>query len=104
MLSAAHNELLTRASAIAFTAMMTAVPFLALVLTLAALLLPDQTGGGTGIGGAGVADRGLAGEHDAIGLLVDRVGDVGDLGAGRDRLADHRLEHVRGDDHRPTDG
>lgn len=44
------NELLTRASAIAFTAMMTAVPFLALVLTLAALLLPDQTGSGTGIG------------------------------------------------------
>jgi len=46
---------MTRASAIAFTAMMTAVPFLALVLTLAALLLPDQTGGGTGIASALVA-------------------------------------------------
>lgn len=35
------TEILTRASAIAFGAMMAAVPFLALVLTIAALLLPD---------------------------------------------------------------
>ncbi len=35
-----ENELLTRASGIAFGAMMAAVPFLALVITLAALILP----------------------------------------------------------------
>jgi len=35
-----ENELLTRASGIAFGAMMAAVPFLALVITIAALVLP----------------------------------------------------------------
>lgn len=35
-----ENEILTRASAIAFGAMMAAVPFLALVITIAALVLP----------------------------------------------------------------
>lgn len=35
-----ENELLTRASAIAFSAMMAAVPFLALVITIAALVVP----------------------------------------------------------------
>ncbi len=35
-----ENELLTRANGIAFTAMMAAVPFLALVITIAALVLP----------------------------------------------------------------
>jgi hypothetical protein len=44
------------------------------------------------------ADGGLAGEHHAVGLLVDGVGDVGDLGAAGHGLADHGLEHVRGDD------
>ncbi len=40
----------------------------------------------------------LAGEHHAVGEFIDGVGDVGDLGARRHRLRDHRLEHVRGDD------
>ncbi len=35
-----ENELMTRANGIAFTAMMAAVPFLALVITIAALVLP----------------------------------------------------------------
>ncbi len=38
-----NNEILTRASAIAFASMMAIVPFLALVLSIAAFLLPDQT-------------------------------------------------------------
>lgn len=38
------NELMTRASAIAFYAMLAFVPFLALVITLAAQALPDLTG------------------------------------------------------------
>lgn len=46
-----ENELLTRASSLAFTAMMAAIPFLALVITIAAHLLPDQNSqGATGLG------------------------------------------------------
>ena len=45
-----------------------------------------------------LAGRGLAGEHDRVGHLEHRVGDVGHFGAGRHRGVDHRLEHVRGDD------
>lgn len=41
------NEILTRANAIAFAAMMAAVPFLALVLTIVAYSLPDPTDPGT---------------------------------------------------------
>jgi membrane protein len=46
------NELLTRASSVAFYALLALVPFLALVLTLAVQLLPDlsATGPGRGIG------------------------------------------------------
>ena len=44
------------------------------------------------------ADRGFAGEHDAVGLFVDGVGDIGDLGARGHGLGDHRFQHVGGDD------
>lgn len=45
------HELLTRASAIAFSSMMAAVPLLALLLTACVFLLPDLTGSGAaGIG------------------------------------------------------
>jgi membrane protein len=39
-----ENEILTRASAVAFYAMLALVPFLALILTLVIALLPDLTG------------------------------------------------------------
>jgi len=39
-----ENEIMTRAAAVAFYAMMALVPFLGLVITLAAQLLPDLTG------------------------------------------------------------
>lgn len=46
-----QKEIFTRASAIAFTAMMAVIPFLALVITIAAYCLPDQTSPGeTGLG------------------------------------------------------
>ena len=44
-------------------------------------------------------DGGFAGEHHAVGLFVDGIGDVGDLGTGGDGLSDHRFQHVGGDDH-----
>ena len=47
-----------------------------------------------------LADRGLAGEHDRARAVEDRVGDVGRLGARRLGGVDHRLEHLRGRDHR----
>ncbi len=50
------------------------------------------------------ADRRLAGEHHRVGALAHRGGDVGDLGAGRHRRADHRLQQLRGDDDRPAFG
>jgi membrane protein len=39
-----ENEIMTRAAAVAFYAMLTLVPFLALIMTLAIELLPDLTG------------------------------------------------------------
>ena len=45
-----------------------------------------------------VADRRLLGEHHGVGAVVDRVGDVGHLGAGRARGPHHRRQHLgRGD-------
>ena len=41
---------------------------------------------------------GLAAEHDGVGAVIDGVCDVGDLGAGRSRVLDHRVEHLRGHD------
>ena len=46
------------------------------------------------------AGGGLAGEHQRVGAVEHRVGDVRRLGAGRARLLHHRLEHLRRDDHR----
>ena len=34
-------------------------------------------------------------KHHRIGAVVDRGGDVGDFGAGRNRAIDHRFEHLR---------
>lgn len=48
-----QHELMTRASAISFYAMLASVPFLALVLTFAVRLLPDLGGGGAGRPGIG---------------------------------------------------
>ena len=46
-----------------------------------------------------LAGGGLAREHDGVGAVVDRVGDVGGLGAGGPRILDHRFQHLRrGDD------
>ena len=45
-----------------------------------------------------LAGRGLTGEHDAVGAVVDGVGDVGDLGARGARVALHGVEHLRGRD------
>ena len=47
-----------------------------------------------------VAHRRLRREHDRVGAVEDRVGDVGRLGAGGPRRVDHRLEHLGGGDHR----
>ena len=41
---------------------------------------------------------GLAAEHDGVGAVIDGVCDVGDFGAGRARVLDHRVEHLRGHD------
>ena len=46
------------------------------------------------------ADRRLAREHDAVGAVQHRVRDVGGLGARGPGRADHRLQHLRGDDRR----
>ena len=45
-----------------------------------------------------VAHRRLAGEHDAIGAVKNRVGHVGCLGARRQTARHHRLEHLRRSD------
>ena len=50
------------------------------------------------------ADRRLLAQHDGVGAVEDRVGDVGDLGARRARRADHRVEHLRRGDDRPRVG
>ena len=42
----------------------------------------------------------LAGEHHGVGAVVNRIGHVGDLGARGARILDHRLQHLRGRDHR----
>jgi hypothetical protein len=47
-----------------------------------------------------LAAGGLAGEHDAVGAVVDGVGDVAGLGAGGSGRVDHRLEHLGGHDDR----
>jgi hypothetical protein len=47
-----------------------------------------------------VADRGLLGEHDRVGAVVDRVGDVGHLGPGRPPRRHHRGQHLRRGDRR----
>ena len=47
-----------------------------------------------------LADAGLPGEHDRVGAVEDRVGDVGGLRAGRPGVLHHRLQHLRGHDHR----
>ena len=46
-----------------------------------------------------VAARGRFGrEHHRVGAVDDRVGHVQHLGAGRDRVVDHRLQHLGGGD------
>ena len=49
------------------------------------------------------ARRRLAGEHQGVGAVEHRVGDVGGLGAGGAGLLHHRFEHLGGDDHRPAE-
>jgi hypothetical protein len=44
------------------------------------------------------ADAGFAGKHQAIGFLVGGVGHVGDFGAGRRRILDHRFQKLGRDD------
>ena len=46
------------------------------------------------------ADAGFATQHDRIRLLENGVGDIGDFGARRHRILDHRFQHVRRDDDR----
>ena len=43
-------------------------------------------------------ERSLARQHHRVGALADGDRDVRDLGAGRGRVLDHRLEHVGRDD------
>jgi len=47
-----------------------------------------------------LAHAGLAGEHDRVRAVEDGVRAVRDLGAGGPRRADHRVEHLGGDDDR----
>jgi membrane protein len=54
-----EHEIMTRASAVAFYAMLALVPFLALLLTIAVQLLPDLTG--------------MTGEHGVGDLTVDEL-------------------------------
>ena len=41
-------------------------------------------------------DRGFSTEHDSVGLLENRVGDIGDFRPCWNRVLDHRLEHMSG--------
>ena len=50
-----------------------------------------------------VADRRLARQHHGVGAVEDGVGDVADLGPGRRRRVDHRLQHLGRRDHRLAD-
>ena len=45
------------------------------------------------------ADRRLGRQEDRVRAVEDRVGDVARLGTSGSRRDDHRLEHLRGDDH-----
>ena len=47
-----------------------------------------------------LAGRGFRRQHDGVGAVEDRGGDVGDFGAGRHRARNHQLQHLRGDDDR----
>ena len=40
------------------------------------------------------ADRSFAGQHDGAGAVVNGVGNVGNLGAGRARVFGHGFEHL----------
>ena len=46
---------------------------------------------------------GLAAQHNRVRLFVNGVGHVGDFRAGRQRIGDHRLEHVGRHDDRLAD-
>ena len=46
------------------------------------------------------SDRRLARQHQGVGAVEHRVGDVADLGARRRRRRDHALHHLRRRDHR----
>ena len=48
-------------------------------------------------------DRGLGRQHHGVGAVEHGVGDVADLGAGRRRGRHHRLQHLRGRDHRDAE-
>ena len=46
-----------------------------------------------------VAHSGLVAQHHSIDALVDGAGHIAHLGPRRTRIAHHRIEHLRGDDH-----
>ena len=60
----------------------------------------DDAGHGLDRDDGVLAHARLAREHHRVGAVEDGVGDVGGLGARRHRAVDHRLEHLRGHDHR----
>ena len=45
-----------------------------------------------------LACGGFSGKHDGIGAFENGIGDIGDLGARREGIGDHALQHVSGDD------
>ena len=47
-----------------------------------------------------MAGGGLGGQHHRVAAVENGIGDIVGLGAGRTRVVDHRLEHLRGGDHR----
>mmetsp|Transcript_21396 Transcript_21396/g.82952 ORF Transcript_21396/g.82952 Transcript_21396/m.82952 type:complete len:753 (-) Transcript_21396:250-2508(-) len=49
------------------------------------------------------ARGGFGGQHDGVGAVVDGRGHVGGLGTRGHRARHHRLEHLRGHDHRPPE-
>ena len=53
----------------------------------------------TALGGIAAGGR-LGRQHDGVGAVEDRGGDVGDLGPGGAKVRHHRLQHLGGDDHR----
>ena len=48
------------------------------------------------------ATSGFRRKHDRVGAIEDGVGHVAGFGARGTRILDHRLEHLRGCDHRLT--